>query len=38
MSTVGLCRRHHNEVHTEPEWAYQLGLLRHSWDLPKEPS
>lgn len=29
---VGLCRKHHDEVHLEPAWAYELGLLRHSWD------
>jgi hypothetical protein len=28
-----LCRPHHDEItRTEPAWAYQLGLLRHSWD------
>lgn len=28
-----LCRPHHDEVtFTEPAWAYELGLLRHSWD------
>jgi hypothetical protein len=29
---VGLCRRHHDDIHLEPPWAYALGLLRHSWD------
>ena len=28
-----LCRPHHDEItFTEPAWAYELGLLRHSWD------
>lgn len=29
---VGICRRHHSEIHAEPPWAYELGLLRHSWE------
>lgn len=33
---VGLCRLHHNEIHLEPDWAYDLGLLRHSWDTQGE--
>jgi hypothetical protein len=29
-----LCRPHHREItDTEPEWAYALGLLKHSWDV-----
>ena len=29
-----LCRRCHDEItFTEPAWAYEAGLLRHSWDL-----
>ena len=28
-----LCRPHHDEVtFTEPPWAYEIGLLRHSWN------
>lgn len=28
-----LCRPHHTEItDTEPAWAYELGLLVHSWD------
>ncbi|MEU8378863.1 hypothetical protein [Streptosporangium sp. NPDC048865] len=28
-----LCRPHHDEVtFTEPDWAYDLGLLIHSWE------
>lgn len=28
-----LCRPHHDEItFTEPAWAYDLGLLIHSWD------
>jgi hypothetical protein len=28
-----LCRPHHTEITDEqPEWAYVLGLLAHSWD------
>ena len=30
---VPLCRPHHDEItFTEPRWAYDLGLLVHSWD------
>lgn len=28
-----LCRPHHTEItDTEPAWAYEIGLLVHSWD------
>jgi hypothetical protein len=28
-----LCRPHHTEItDTQPAWAYEAGLLRHSWD------
>lgn len=28
-----LCRPHHHEItFTEPAWAYEIGLLAHSWD------
>jgi hypothetical protein len=28
-----ICRPHHRELtDEEPEWAYELGFLRHSWD------
>ena len=27
-----LCRRCHDELGDEPPWAYELGLLIHSWD------
>jgi hypothetical protein len=27
-----ICRGHHREIHeTEPDWAYDLGFLKHSW-------
>jgi len=29
---LGICRHHHSEIHAEPAWAYELGLLRHSWE------
>jgi hypothetical protein len=33
-----LCREHHDEITFTPEsalgWAYELGLLIHSWDAP----
>ena len=36
---VPLCRPHHDEVTFAPEselgWAYECGLLRHSWDRPE---
>jgi len=36
---VPLCREHHDEVTFRPEselqWAYDLGLLVHSWNAPK---
>jgi hypothetical protein len=28
------CRPCHGELGREPGWAYDLGLLRHSWDGP----
>lgn len=27
-----LCRTHHDEVQKGPGWAYDLGLMVHSWD------
>ena len=31
-----LCRKHHDDITFRPEselqWAYDLGLLKHSWD------
>jgi hypothetical protein len=28
-----VCRPHHDEItFEEPEWAYELGFLRHSWE------
>jgi hypothetical protein len=28
-----ICRGHHDEIHSkEPDWAYSLGFLVHSWD------
>ncbi len=27
-----VCRPHHDEIHDEPDWAYRLGFLIHSWD------
>ena len=29
---VPLCRPCHDELGEEPPWAYDLGLLKHSWD------
>jgi hypothetical protein len=32
-NAVPICRPHHDEVtFGEPEWAYEQGLLIHSWD------
>lgn len=31
-NVVLLCRPCHDELSEEPAWAYDLGLLRHSWD------
>ncbi len=28
------CRQHNEELTKEPEWGYDLGFLRHSWDGP----
>ncbi|MER6942541.1 HNH endonuclease signature motif containing protein [Nonomuraea sp. NPDC000554] len=28
-----VCRPHHDEIGTEPVWAYELGFLRHSWEV-----
>lgn len=28
---VPLCRPHHDAVHLGPDWAYEAGLMRHSW-------
>lgn len=27
-----VCRPCHDEIGTEPAWAYELGFLRHSWE------
>src|SRR6266581_3303309 len=32
-----ICREHHDEIGTEPAWAYVLGFLVHSWEGPNEP-
>jgi len=29
---VAVCRLHHDLIHAEPQWAYDEGLLKHSWD------
>jgi hypothetical protein len=38
-NAVPLCRGHHDMITFRPEselgWAYDLGLLRHSWDRPE---
>lgn len=26
---IGLCREHHAKAHEDPEWAYEVGLMRH---------
>ena len=34
-----VCRPHHDEItFDEPEWAYDLGFLRHSWEARMIPS
>jgi hypothetical protein len=34
---VPLCSPHHGDItDTEPQWAYDMGLLRHSWDETSE--
>jgi hypothetical protein len=33
-----LCRPHHNELGSEPAWAYEIGLLKHSWDKADDGS
>lgn len=37
---VPLCRAHHDDVTFRPEselgWAYELGILVHSWDTARE--
>jgi hypothetical protein len=39
-NAVPLCREHHDEITFRPEselgWAYDLGLLVHSWDAGKD--
>lgn len=27
-----VCRLHHDLIHAEPSWAYELGFLKHSWE------
>ena len=27
-----VCRMHHDLIHLEPDWAYEFGFLKHSWD------
>jgi hypothetical protein len=38
-NAVPLCRKHHDMITFRPEselqWAYELGLLVHSWDAPE---
>jgi hypothetical protein len=29
-----LARECHDEITLGPDWAYEAGLLRHSWDAP----
>lgn len=31
-NAVALCRPHHEDVGAEKPWAYELGLLIHSWE------
>jgi hypothetical protein len=33
-NTAPLCRQDNDELTLEPDWGYDLGLLRHSWDGP----
>lgn len=33
-----VCREHHDEIHGEPDWAYELGFLSHSWDVAEAAS
>lgn len=36
-NAVPICRPHHDDVtFGEPEWAYEQGLLIHSWDAGKQ--
>lgn len=28
-----VCRPHHDEIGTEPAWAYEIGFLKHSWEV-----
>lgn len=41
-NVVALCREHHDQITFAPEttleWAYSLGLLRHSWQKEQEAS
>jgi hypothetical protein len=38
-NALPLCRTHHDMITFRPEseleWAYEMGLLIHSWDAPK---
>lgn len=31
-NAVAVCRMHHDLIHLEPAWAYEAGLLKHSWE------
>lgn len=31
-NAVAVCRMHHDLIHLEPAWAYEHGLLKHSWE------
>lgn len=31
-----LCRSCHDELNDEPQWAYDIGLLKHSWGTHDE--
>lgn len=31
-NTVVTCRKHHEHLHSYPEWSAGIGLLKHSWD------
>ena len=34
-NVLAICRPHHDKVTSEePEWAYELGFLAHSWAPP----
>jgi len=37
-NTISVCRRCHDWIHSYPEYAVELGLLRYSWQSPPNSS